>query len=166
MATFVYNSAAYRLVSGDWNLTTLSSGGKLKVLLVNDGYTPNKDHTVVDPGTNNAADASYNELDCTNYDPGFAGTSRKAVTATFQVDNTNDRAVIALSQPQWLELGGATNDIVRGAILYVEGTSDTDSRLFAFFDLPGSGSGYTTNGSDFSLQFVSLGSGGNIRLNC
>ena len=166
MASFLYNKAANEISAGTLNLTTRSGLGKLKILLVNTGYTANKDHLVIDPGTNNAADVSFNELVATNYVTGFGGAGREAVTLTFDVDHTNDRGVVAISQPSWTSLGGATNDTVRGAILVDERTSDTDSRLIAFFDLPGGGgSGILTNGSDFLLQFASLVAFGNIRFN-
>ncbi len=166
MATFIYNQAAADILSGTLNLATRSGLSKLKIMLVNAGYTPNKDHTVVDNGGNDASDPSFNEIVATNYTSGYGGAGRLAVTATFGVDNGNDRAAAALSQPTWTTLGGATNDTIRGAILFDEGASDAASRLIAFFDLPGGGSGILTNGSDFLLQFASLVAGGNLRLNC
>lgn len=166
MATFVYNEASLKILQGAWDLTSLSAANKLQIMLVNAGYTPNQSHTAIDPGVSNATSPLYNEIVATNYTGGFGGSSRKVVTATFAVDNTGNRSCAALTQPTWLSLGGATNDTVRSAILYVAGTDDPSSIPFVYFDLPGGGgSGILTNGSDFLLQFASLGSYGNLRFN-
>ena len=66
-------------------------------------------------------------------------------------------AQIVLSQVTWPALGGATNDTVGGAAIYLAGTSDADGKLVAFLDLDNS----ETNGNNFILVPAS---GGNIIL--
>lgn len=155
MASFMYNTAVKEIVDGTLNLTSST----LKIMLVRSTYTPDNDHLVVDNGLNDAADPSFHEIVATNYTGGFAGAGRKTATLAFSVDNTNNRAIIAITDLTWTALGGATNDTVAAGILIKEITNDTLSRLVCYLDFTNT----ATNGSDFTLDFPAAGSGGSIR---
>jgi hypothetical protein len=155
MASGFYNQGLVDVTDGTTDLDT----DTLKLMLVDTGYTFDPDHDVVDNGANNATDPSFNELVATNYTGGYSGAGRKTVTITSGVNDTNNRADFAIADLTWTALGGGVNDTIGGAILIKENTNDTDSRLIAFFDLTDT----PTNGSDVTLDFNALGSGGNIR---
>ena len=155
MASGFYNQGLLDVTNGAIDLDT----DTLKLMLVDTSYTFDPDHDVVDNGGNDATDPSFNEIVATNYTVGFSGAGRKTVTITSGVNDTNNRADFAIADVTWTALGGGTNDTIGGAILIEERTNDTDSRLIAFFDLTDT----PTNGSDVTLDFNSLASGGNIR---
>lgn len=155
MASGFYNQGLVDVTNGTIDLDT----DTVKLMLVDTGYTFDPDHDVIDNGANNATDPSFNEIVATNYTGGFGGGGRKTLTITSGVNDTNNRADFAVADVTWTSLGGGTNDTIGGAILVKEGTNDTDSRLIVFFDLTDT----PTNGSDVTLDFNSLASGGNIR---
>jgi hypothetical protein len=155
MASGLYQSGLKLILDGTIALGTTAC----KLMLVDTGYTFNPDHTVIDNGANDATDPSFNEIVATNYTGGYAGAGRKSATITLQANNTDNRVDVAIADVTWTALGGATNDTIGGAILVREVTDDTASKLLAFFDLTDT----PTNGSDITLDFTALGSGGNIR---
>jgi hypothetical protein len=156
MASGFYNQGLLDIANGTIDLDTTT----LKIMLVDNTYVYNPDHTVVDNGANDTSDPSYCEISATNYTGGYGGGGRKTATITGQVNNTSNRADFAIADLTWTALGGATNDTVGGAILVREtGGADTSARLVAFFDLTDT----PTNGSDILLDFTALASGGNIR---
>ncbi len=69
----------------------------LKIALVTSSYTPNIAHTVWDPGTNNAADPSFNEVAA-----GSGYTAGGMTLASYVVTNSNidcaDPALTALTK--------------------------------------------------------------------
>lgn len=161
MASHFYNLAAQEVISGSIDMDT----DTLKIMLVGTSaatYAPDKDHTVVDNGANNTTDPSFCELVATNYTGGFAGAGRKTATIADSVDNTNDRAILTITDLTWTALGGASNDTVTAGILIKEITNDTLSRLVCYIDFTNT----ATNGSDFTLDFPASGSGGSIRFAC
>lgn len=150
MASGMYNRALKEIVDRTLDITT-----GCKVMLVNSTYTYDPDNDFVVAG--GASDPDDAEITATNYTRGFGGAGRKAATLTFVEQDANNRAVVRIADLTWTALGGATNDTVEGAILIKEGTSDADSKLIAYFDLPTT----PTNGSDVILDFD--GTDGNIR---
>lgn len=156
MASGWYNKGLFEVSSATIDLISDTT----KLMLVDTSYTYDPDHEVVDNGANNATDPSFNELVATSYTGGFAGAGRKTLTITGGENDTNNRADFAIADVTWTALGGGVNDTIGGAILIKEGTNDTDSRLIAFFDLTDT----PTNGSDVTLDFNALGSGGNLRI--
>ena len=158
MASGWYNKGLRECVDGTIDLDTDSD---LRLMLVDDNYTYDADHEVVDNGGDDATDPSFNEITATNYTGGHQGAGRKQPTITLQENDTDNRVDIALSDQTWTSLGGATNDTIGGAILMKDGSADdTTARVIAFFDV----SDTATNGSDVTLDFLALGSGGNLRL--
>ena len=128
-------------------------------MLVDNGYTYDPDHAVVDNGGNNATDLSFNEIVATNYTGGFAGGGRKTATVTITEQTANNRVVTIIGDRTWTSLGGATNDTVQAAVLIREITNDTLSIPIVFMDF--SGGNVTTNGSDFQVNFDDTN--GNLR---
>lgn len=161
MAAFWYNSALSGLVDRTLDLTA----GTFKILLVTATYVPNRDHTVVNDGGGTGATTNPRGCElgqqaaCTDY-------VRKTTTLSSAVDNANDRVNIALTDVTWTTLGGADNQTVRRAILFKDlGGADTANPLIACFDVDGpGGTGVLTNGGEFVLDGVALGSGGNLRI--
>jgi hypothetical protein len=149
MANFMFNTAAHEVHDQTLDLATESAGGKLKVMLVNSSYSPDRDDDVVN-------DVVAGEISATGYTGGHAGAGRKAVAnGAFSLDKANDRSEFDTDDPAaWSPLGGAANDTIVAAILIQEKTGDADSRVIYYIDtvtgypeLP-----FTTVGGEFSLQ--------------
>lgn len=136
------------------------TGDTLKIMLVSDSYTFNKNHTVIDNGANDGTDPSFCELSATNYTGGYGGGGRKTATVTRTVNTTAGRIEYAIDDVTWTSLGGASNDTIGGAILVKEITNDAASRLIAFFDVTDT----TTPAQDTQLDFRTLANGGNLRI--
>lgn len=150
MTNIVYNRAKYMIANQTLNLATAS----LKILLVNDTYTPNPDDDYLDEGgTHDIVDAEITSV--TNY-------ARKVVSgsAAWALDDTNDMAWFDTDDPgTWSNLGGAANDDIAGAILFYDTGVDTTAVPIAFYDetvgfptFP-----FTTTGGDFSIVVNVLG---------
>lgn len=122
-------------------------------------YTYDADHTAVDMGgANDLVDA---EADVTNYARGWGGAGRKATTITLQASTANNRVEIAISDTTWTALGGASNQTINGATLIKSGgANDTTSIPLANFDLTNT----STNGGNVTVDFATLGAGGNIQI--
>lgn len=110
----------------------------LKLALVTSSYIPSTSHTIWDPGTNNSADPSHNEVSSGNgYTTGGVTLANPVVT------NSN----IDYNDPTWTAL----TKTFRYAICYVSGTYDSlvDPLLFYILldttpaDIVSSGSNYT-----------------------
>lgn len=153
MASGMYSTGLKNCLDGTIDIDT----SVLKLMLIDSGYTFNPDEDVVSTALTAA------ELSCTNYTGGFGDAARKTVTVTLQSNDTDNRVDIAIGTPvTWTALGGAANDTIGGAALIFEtGGADTASVPIAFFDI---NPDVPTNGSDVSLTFNALGSGGNIRI--
>lgn len=153
MASFLYTTGLKEIVDNTIDI----DNDTLKLMLVGSAYVANKDDLVVDAaGANDPVDE---EINVTGYTPGWGNSGRKTVTVTLQANTTDDRVDIALDDQTWTALGtGAT---IAAAILIKEGgANDTTSRLIAYFDVTDT----PTNGGDITLDFNTLGAGGNIRI--
>lgn len=154
MASLVYNKAKQEIADGALDLDTDT---KVKVMLVNSGYTPDADHEVVDAG--GASDPIDAEIVATNYTGGYGGAGRLALaTRVVNLDLTNDRAEFDADDLTWTSLGGATNDTIVAAIIIKEDHlgatgNDTETRLIAYVDVADT----TTNGGDFTIQWNAEG---------
>lgn len=126
----------------------------LKLMLIKSGYS-------FDPDQTDVTTLAASECDATNYAGGFGGGGRKTVTVTSQQNNTNNEYDWAIADLTWTALGGAANNTLIGAALIKEITNDAGSLPIAYFEF---GSSFTTNGSDVTLDFLALGSRGNMRI--
>ena len=78
-----------------------------------------------------------------------------------QASTANNRVEIAIADLTWTSLGGATNQTINGVTLIKEGgANDTTSIPLANFDLTNT----ITNGGNVTLDFATLGAGGNIQI--
>lgn len=154
MASGLYTSALHDIPKASIDLDT----DTLKLLLTGTaggGYTYDPDHVFLEEA---ADDVNEEELTgVSGYTRGFGGAGRKTVTITGQANNTNNRADFAIADLTWTALG--TGDTINTAELVKEITNDAGSKLIASFDLTNT----PTNGGDITLDFLALGSGGNIR---
>jgi hypothetical protein len=141
MANFIYNNAAFKIMDGTLNL----SSDTLKVMLLESGYTPDRDHDFVDA-------ASGSEAAGTGYTGGFGGAGRKTVASkTFNVDDTNDRGEMDCADITWTGLDLGT---IVAAVIIKEITNDAASLLVGYID---SGFPKVTNGGDITLQINAEG---------
>jgi hypothetical protein len=134
----------------------------LKILLLGSaagGYVFNAAHQFIDPGINGPTSVKTNELIATNYVRGFGGSGRKSVSRTCVEDSTLNRVRVLFSNVTWPAIGGGgQNDTVVGAVLVLEQTSDADSLLIAYWDLPP----LATAGRD--VIFIADSINGNLQL--
>ena len=142
MASLVYNAAKANFLTGTIDLDT----DDIRILLVKTTYTEDDAHTFVDDGSAN--DPASHEIVATNY-------VRKALASeAVTVDQTNNRAEFDAADVTWTALGGATNDTIKGAVVYENNAADTAAALICFIDFP---SDLPTNGSDVTIQFNAEG---------
>jgi N-methylhydantoinase B/oxoprolinase/acetone carboxylase alpha subunit len=164
MASGWYTNGLLQCMNGAIDLDTTS----LRLMLVDTVYTYNPDHTVVDDGTTNATCLKAKEITATNYVPGYGSGSRNTPTITMQANATANRFEAALTDWVIAALGGAVNATIGGVALIKEGgANDTTSVPIAFFDLSAAGPGggaLTTNGSPVTVDFATLGAGGNLQI--
>lgn len=142
MASLVYNVAKRDLVNGVIDLDT----DDIRIMLVKTTYTENAAHTFVDDLSAN--DPASHEIVATNY-------VRKALAAeTVVVDQANNRAEFSASNVVWTAIGGATNDTIKGAVIYEHNAADTAAPLIAFVLFP---TPVATNGGDITINWNAEG---------
>lgn len=145
IANAFFNRAARRILDGNLNLSTST----LKAMLVDSGYTFDRDHDFVGSG---AGTPGGEELSGTGYVAGFGGAGRKTLAnKVFSEDDANDRGEMDCDDITWTAINAGT---AAALIVVKEGTSDADSELIAFFD---SGFPKTTNGGDLTAQVDAQG---------
>ena len=150
MASHFYNTAVKEMCDGTVNI----SSDSLKLMLVSNSYSENKDHNTI-------SDVSSAEISVTGYTGGFGGSGRKACSVSLQANTTDDRVDIELNggaSMTWTSLGAGV--AISGAVLVKEITNDASSRIIAWLDVADT----STNGSDFTLTFNTLANGGNLRI--
>jgi hypothetical protein len=110
------------------------NGATIKCLLLDDAFTPSKDHVF--------ADALSHELTCTGY-------ARKTLgTVVISQDDTLDFGKLSAAAVVWDALGPATGGpIVQYAAFIKFVTVDADSPVIAVVDV-----GKATNGGEFTLS--------------
>lgn len=146
MATHWYGKGVLKIVSGSIDLDT----DTLKVMLVNENYTSDKDHEFV------SSVSSY-EISTSGYSGGFNGAGRKTATVATQYNATSDRVEVVITDITWSSLqSGAT---IGAAILIKEVTNDAASPVIAIWDFT---TNVATNGGDFTMDFN--GTTGNLYL--
>lgn len=146
MATHWYGKSVLKIVNGSIDLDT----DTLKVMLVNDSYTSDKDHEFV------SSVNSY-EISTSGYSGSYGGAGRKTATVTTQYNATSDRVEVLINDITWTSLqSGAT---IGAAILIKEVTNDAASPVIAVWDFT---TNVATNGGDFTMDFN--GTTGNLYL--
>lgn len=141
MANLVTNKCKYELFTGDANLDAAT----LKVLLLKSG-TP-------DPDTNFVTDLvpATNELS-------VAGYARQTLAGqTITEDDTNDFAYLQATAPAFASL--TTGQTVTWMVLFRQVTNDTDSPVYAAYDVTDT----PTNGGTITVTFSSNANGGALK---
>lgn len=149
MASHFYTAGLARCFDGTIDV----ANDTLKLMLVQDTYTPDKDHEFV--GT----DLDGHELTVSGYDGGYGGTSRQVVGITVQTNLTDDRVEFVLDDVVWENL--SVGETLGGAVLIKEITNDNASPMIAFFDVTDT----PTNSGSITIDFASAIAGGNLRIN-
>ena len=128
-------------------------------MLLKTGYVFDPDHLVLNPGPSGSNSFLQNELSVTNYGSGFGAAGRRTAVITLQANSGANRVDLALDPITWTALGNGTNDTFSSAVLIKENVDDTDSVPIIYFDLEDT----LTDGSDTTLNFHGISSGGNVR---
>lgn len=131
MASNLYNPGLLKLLDG----TVDFENDAIKVLLVDTNHTFDKtDEFVSDIVANEASNVSG------------TGYERKTLASkTITLDAANDRVEYDAANPSYTSINAGT---IAAAIVYKEGTGDSDSPLLAQIDF----ADLVTNGSDVELQ--------------
>ena len=148
MASIVVNAGMHKLISGvtgeiDWVNDTL------KAMLLDDTYTPDKDHDFAD-------DINGDEISPTGYTGGFGGAGRKSLankSIAVQSSPTN-RLKFDADDITWSSIGGASNATVKYLSIIKEITNDAASPIVCIIEAT---TQQTTNGSDLTWQFSADG---------
>ena len=113
-----YTSYVPYVHTGEINL---DDTGKIKLALVTSGYTFSAAHTIWDPGTNDAADPSYNEVAAGDgYAAGGVALSGLSVNATrFDADDAVWTGLTKTFRGGVLYLNDTYKTIVRPLIAYI-----------------------------------------------
>jgi hypothetical protein len=150
MANSWYTRGLGAIMNGSLNLDT----DTLKVVLVDSGYTFDKDHDFISSG---AGTVGGEELSGTGYTAGFGGAGRKTIAnTTVSFDDTNNRAELDGDNVVWTAINAGT---AKAAIIVKEVTSDADSILIAYIDTVSSGPTFpvATNGGDLTIAWDAEG---------
>lgn len=140
--SFVYEKAITKVVGA----TNLASAD-VRVLLVGASTTADTETEIEFL----SGFTTLDEISATNY-------ARKTVASeAINEDLTNNRAEFDFEDQTWSSLGGASNDTIQGAVVYVHVTDDTDSWPLCYLDDNGSSFNKTTNGSDMVLTLNAQG---------
>ena len=125
----VYNSILLQLVRGQIDLVS----APLKVLLVNNSFVFNPQHTTV-------SQIVTSEFSGTNY-------QRKTVTGkSASIDNFTNTATLYADNPSWSLVIG---DVVKAAVVYKQVNNDSDSQLISVTYI---NPAFTTNGGIFTIK--------------
>lgn len=92
----------------------------IRVLLVKDTYSFDPTHSFV-------ADLVAHELGATDY-------ARK--TTTGRIVGPSSPTYFLMDDVLWVGLGGASNQVIGGAVVYLHTGSDATARLICFIDTP------------------------------
>ena len=141
MAGFTYNAGSTALQD---RTVDFVGDGAVKIMLLTDAYTPNKDHAGVD-------DLSGAEVSVSGYTGGFNGAGRKALgTKSISTDTATDRTNYAAANPTAWTLA-AGEDVKYAAVIW-EDTNDAGSiPLFLYDFAEGT---IPTNGGTFTFSFT------------
>lgn len=135
MSVLTYNRAIYLHATGALNLATAD----LRMALLNENSTAGSEPAAATL----SAFSDLSEIEATNY-------ARKALAnETVTQDDVNNQVVIDADNPTWTALGGAANDTITAALVYVHTGADSANVPLYYIEL---NSALPTNGSDVSLQ--------------
>lgn len=137
-----YTSYNQYVHSGEINL---NDTGNIKLALVTSSYTFSAAHTIWDPGTDDAADPSYNEVAS-----GTGYTTGGAAVASLSINSTRFDA----TDVTW----SALTKVFRGGVLYHATTYKTIVKpLIAYILFDSTPADKTITNSDFVVQWDATG---------
>lgn len=144
MASVMPNKFRTLLLNSGINLLT----DTIKVMLVSNTYTPDKDHSFVSSITS----GTTKELSGTGYVAGFGGSGRKTLASkTVTQNDTSDIGYFDAADVTWTGINAGTVGYV---VVLKEVTSDADSPIIAIHDVSPD---VVTNGGDYTVQWASDG---------
>lgn len=137
MSSIWTNGGRLRVANQSLNLVT---NGNVKAMLLDTGYTPDKDHEYV-------SSIVANELGGTGYVGGFGGSGRKALAGkSIAKNDTTDLVVFDCNDLSWTAIDAGTVGYVA---IIEEDTNDASSPVIAIVD---ASPDVPTNGGDYTLQ--------------
>jgi hypothetical protein len=144
MAGFTFNAGSTALQDGTVDYLT---DAVVKVILLTDAYTPDKDHATV------TAIATA-EVSVAGYTGGFGGAGRKALgSKTVATDNATDRTEYDAADPSaWTLAVG--EDVKYAAVVWEDTNDDGSIPLFLIDFAEGT---IPTNGGTFTFSFAAGG---------
>jgi hypothetical protein len=140
MPNVTYNGFLEALAKAQANLVTAT----IKMMLVQAGYVPNKDHRFVNQVTNEISVIGYARQTLAN----------KTVTR----DDANDFAILDADDPLWTTL--AAGQTIAGAVLFLDLGSDATSLLMGLYEI----SPAQATRDYFAIQFAAPAQGGAVKL--
>ena len=133
-----------------WDGTIDLLNDTIKCILLNTGYTSDKDDDVVD--ASGADDVVDHEISGTGYTEGWGGAGRKALASkAIVVAKANDRSEFDCADLTWTALGADNGAITEAVFVKEGGANDTTSRLISHQDFS-----VTPNGGDITMQIADL----------
>lgn len=135
MASLTYNRGKLAILKGEIDLLN----DDIKVALVTDGYSPDKD-------ADDFFDAVTNEVSGTGYTAGGKSLANKAVAQ----DDTNDRAEFDADDLQWV----VSTLTARACVLYYNTGVEATSILIAYIDF---GADFSTVAETFTIEWDTEG---------
>lgn len=142
MASVVFHAGLTDLLTWTTGIDFLAD--TIKVMLVDNSYTPDKDDVYVDPGGGTGAKGA---------EIGVSGYSRQTLgSKTIAKSNASDRVEMDAADAAFTSLGAG--ETIAAAVVYKHvGADDTANKLIAYLDLADT----PTNGGNVTLQFASNG---------
>ena len=142
MASLVYHSGFADLLTWSTGIDYLND--TIKIMLVDNTYTPNKDDEFVDAGGGSGAKAA--EL-------GVSGYGRQTLASkTIAKSSANDRVELDAADVTFTGLA-AGETIAAAVVLKDAGGADTGNKMLCYLDVADT----PTNGGNVSLQFATNG---------
>jgi hypothetical protein len=142
MANAWYNEGKTKLLDGSVDFLT----DAIRAMLVTSGYVFDADHLVIDPGTDDADDASFNELSGTGY------VQRVLASKTVTRNDSSDRAILDCADLLWTAINAGTADAM--IVFYYSGSLATSVPILY---VDSAGFPKATNGSDLGVTINASG---------
>lgn len=143
MATGIYNAGLLKLC--DRTIDWANASTDIRIALVKSGFTFDKTHTALSTAL------GANECDATAY------VRKTTASRTIAANSSSNPVTWRVPDVTWTALGGASNNTLDGAIVYLYNVSDASAVPLFYLDP----SNLVTNGSDVLLDMDgSAGVGG------
>ena len=135
MASLIYNQGKTEQANGGWDWLT----DDIKVALVTDGYSPDKD-----------ADLDFADISDEVVGAGYTAGGESLASKTVTKDDANDRATYDADDVTW----SSATITARAAVVYRDTGTPATSPLIAYIDF---GEDFSKVGEDFVIEWASTG---------